>query len=547
MRFFGAVFVGVFITLFCYESFSDNSKRQDQFEDLIEHLVDNEEPKEVKIQSEGSAYTVVVANEKVRGLMKAKYAADDLKKIDDLLVKSVAIKINERGFVQAADRELKEASDPTNYNAVWLRDSLWAYLGLNAREENKEDAKRVLRGMLDYVSAEKQLRRFEAIIGTPALVTSPNGSMEVVHIRFDAKSADFQDVKVNGEPQQWNHKQNDALGLLLDLVVRAIQRGEIETSDLSESNWMALAYMPAYFSRIKFYQMEDAGSWEELERTNTSSISLVVSGLEKLSEALYPPKKSKVAVKSEFAAKLLKVAKGIKAVKGQKLATYLTKASLKSSVDLGYKRIFKQLDAGGESPIYKKGDPKLREADAALLNLIYPAQLSRLKLAQKKNILRILTPLIGRVGVKRYLNDSYQAGNFWFLDLTQASGVTDERTADTSSREGFETRNSRFIPATEAQWFFDSWISKCYGLFYKESKLEADRAEQIRFFNRALGQITAGSSKKVMGADGAYVPELSFPESYNTVALHHSQFFVPSPITPLNWAKASYLLARQEM
>jgi hypothetical protein len=536
------------ITLFCYESFSDNSKRQEQFEDLIEHLVDNEETKEVKIQEAGSLYTVVVGNERVRGLMKAKYSSEDLKKLDDLLAKSTEIKINERGFVQAADRNLKDGEDPTNYNAVWLRDSLWAYLALNSREETKADAKRVLRGMLDYISAEKQLKRFEAIIGTPTLATSPNGSMEVVHIRFDGKSADFQDVKVNGEPQQWNHKQNDALGLLLDLSVRAIQKGEIEVTDLSESNWMALAYLPAYFSRIKFYQMEDAGPWEEIERTNTSSMALVVSGLERLSDALYTVKKalpfrSAQVAKSDFSTKLLKIAKGMKAVKGQKPFKFLSKASLKGSIDLGYKRILKQLEAGGESPIYKKGDPKLRDADAALLNLIYPAQLSRLKLAQKKNILRIIAPLIGRVGVKRYVNDSYQAGNFWFLDLTQ-SGPVDERTADTSSREGFETRNSRFIPATEAQWFFDSWISKCYGLFYKESNLAADRAEQIRFFNRALGQATAG---KVRGADGAYVPELAFPESYNTVALDHSQFFVPSPITPLNWAKASYLLARQEM
>ncbi len=530
MKFFGAIFVSVGVTLFCYETFSAELNRQEQFENLIEHLVDNDEAKEVRTQSYSLVYTVVVGNRQVRALMRSKYGAEDLKKLDDLLAKSTEIKINERGFVQAADRDLKTDDDPTNYNAVWLRDSLWAYLALNSRTETKADAKRVLRGMLDYVSAEAQLKRFEAIIGTPALVTSANGAMEVVHIRFDGKSADFQDVKVKGEPQQWNHKQNDALGLLFDLSVRAIQAGEIELTELSESNWMALAYMPAYFSRIKFYQMEDAGPWEEIERTNSSSIGLVISGLEQISGALYPKKG-----KSEFATKLLKIAKGMKAVKGQKIANFLTKSSLKTSIDQGYKRLFKQLDAGGESPLYKKGDSKFREADAALLNLIYPAQLSRLTTMQKKNILRIITPLLGRVGVKRYLNDSYQAGNFWFLDLT---------TADTSSEEAYETRNSRFIPSTEAEWFFDSWISKCYGLIQRESKSEVDRAEQVRFFNRALGQLTAGNQ---LGADGVKVPALAFPESYNTVALDHSQFYVPSPITPLNWAKASYLLARQEM
>ena len=531
MKIIRPTFLVGYILLFCYGAFSQELRRQEQFQSLIEHLIDNEEPKEVKIQSSNLVYTVVVANERVRGLMKANYSSEDFKKLDDLLAKSTVIKINERGFIQAADRDLKE--DPTNYDAVWLRDSLWAYLGLDSQVSTKAEAKRILKGMLDYVSAEAQLKRFEAIIGTPALISSANGAMEVVHIRFDGRSADFQDVSVKDAPQSWNHKQNDALGLLLDLILRAIQNGEIESTELSESNWMALAYFPAYFSRAKYYEMEDAGPWEEIERTNSSSIGLVISGLERMLEVLESKKG-----KPEFATKLRKIAAGMKIVKGQKLSKYLSKVSLKSSIDLGYKRLLKQLDAGGESPLYKKGEPKYREADAALLNLIFPAKLSRLKLAQKKNILRIIAPLVGRIGIKRYLNDSYQSGNFWFLDPT---------TDNTSGLESFETRNSRFIPSTEAEWFFDSWVSKCFGLIYKESKDELDHAEQIRFFNRALGQITGGTKGKVLGADGAAVPELSFPESYNTVALNHSQFYIPSPVTPLNWAKASYLVARQEL
>jgi len=169
---------------------------------------------------------------------------------------------------------------------------------------------------------------------------------------------------------------------------------------------MALSYFPAYFSRIKFYEMEDAGPWEEIERSNSSSMGLTTSGLERLSLAL--------SKKSDFTKQLLKHAKGMKPVRGQNIAGYLSGASLKTLIDKGYARIFRQLAAGGESPLYKKEDPKYREADAALLNLIYPAQLSRLKLAQKRNILRIIQPLIGRVGVKRYLNDAYQAGNYWF-------------------------------------------------------------------------------------------------------------------------------------
>jgi len=133
------------------------------------------------------------------------------------------------------------------------------------------------------------------------------------------------------------------------------------------------------------------------------------------------------------------------------------------------------------------------------------------------------------------------------LDLLKPTSGADERTADASSKEAFEERSNRFIPATEAQWFFDSWISKCYGLIAAESKSDLDRAEQTVFFNRSLGQLTAGTSRRVLGADASYVPVMAFPESYNSVVLNHTQFFVPSPITPLNWAKAAHILARTQL
>jgi hypothetical protein len=61
-----------------------------------------------------------------------------------------------------------------------------------------------------------------------------------------------------------------------------------------------------------------------------------------------------------------------------------------------------------------------------------------------------------------------------------------------------------------------------------------------------LAQITGGTeSKPLFGADGRPVKPLSLPESYNTVVdmATGEKFFVPGPITPLNWAKASLHLA----
>ncbi len=60
----------------------------------------------------------------------------------------------------------------------------------------------------------------------------------------------------------------------------------------------------------------------------------------------------------------------------------------------------------------------------------------------------------------------------------------------------------------------------------------------IYHFKRALGQMTPQRGG-VLGADLLPVHSFAFPESINT--LHHKgqTYYMPSPITPLNWAKAS--------
>ena len=74
------------------------------------------------------------------------------------------------------------------------------------------------------------------------------------------------------------------------------------------------------------------------------------------------------------------------------------------------------------------------------------------------------------------------------------------------------------------------------------------RERQLEFFNRALGQITGGTKRNPqLGADGNPVPPFSLPESYNTIIKANSQYFAPSPIVPLNWAKASLWLALEEL
>jgi hypothetical protein len=242
----------------------------------------------------------------------------------------------------------------------------------------------------------------------------------------------------------------------------------------------------------------------------------VTSSLETLNQLLGEPQNNK----KDFTKGLELAAKKLGLEKFLKLDTIL------KLIDQGYDRISKQINIG-ESPSYSEKDPRFRKADAAMLNLIYPAQLTRLTTDQKYQILLIVKDLAGDVGIRRYFNDSYQSGNFWL------TGDTD----DTSTLEKFADRGKKFIEGSEAQWFFDSWYSTCATLIGQSD-------EGVVFFNRALSQITGDSG---LSADGHKVKAFALPESYNTLIFSKERVFAPSPITPLNWAKASLSITLAEL
>jgi len=459
--------------------------------------------KSISLQSGGAAYSILLHSQALLPLIKNTYTPRDIQNLRKTLEKSLDFSLDSRALPKAAERVSDSETDSTHYDAVWVRDSLWVYLAL--RESHDPRAKTLLLTLSQYFSSPNQLKRFHSVIHNPETVLGNHLRMNAIHIRFDRNSPTFQDVQENGKPQEWNHKQNDALGLFLDLYCRALVSGEITLGKLSQEQVSLLALFPKYFQAIRFQESEDAGSWEEIERRNTSSIGLVTSGLEKLQ-------------------KLLKLKPSL----GKKLS--LSRKTIRALIDSGYKTVFEQLEEGGESPHYPKTDPRYREADAALLNLLYPAELSRLKEKDLEHVLQLVDPLRGTVGIRRYAGDSYQAGNFWFK--------VESNTEDTSSAENFRERGTRFIPGSEAQWFFDSWYGIAVAKLYKKFGNPKFKAAREVSLNRALGQVTG---EGVLGADENPVPALALPESYNTVLSLEgkTRVFAPSPITPLNWAKAT--------
>jgi hypothetical protein len=483
------------------------------------------------LETDKSGLPVLVHSEIARKIMHSHYGPREIGPLAKLVNQVSRIEVHPRGIVLAANRPgSATGEDPMHYDAVWIRDSLWAYLGLRSQGRGQE-GKKVLLTLLDYLATPHQLRRLSRVITSPDRLNGPQGMLEAVHIRFDAKSPEFKDVIANGKPQHWNHKQNDALGLLLDLSLRAVQAGELNSADLSGKHYTAIACLIAYLGRIRFFEMEDAGSWEEIERINTSSVALVTSGLERLDEILETQSGSVNA----FAKKLHQAAKELS------LQKHLSRNNLRHLLKKGYDRILKQLEAGGESPLYGLGTSKHRGPDAALLNLIYPARLRKLPFEAKRTAIELVSTLVGGTGIKRYLGDSYQSGNFWYNTLTISTKAQKNKTR---SECDFIERRKIFIPGTEAEWFFDSWYSHTLGLLYRETGIEDYHCRQIEFFNRALGQITGGTPRNpVLGADGNPVAPLALPESYNTVVSGTLRAYVPSPITPLNWSKACLSIA----
>lgn len=468
-------------------------------------------------------YQIFIHSQQIAPYMHSSYSEEQLEAISLATedIRRLQLTVRPWGtFVKATTFTDPQTESETHYNAIWLRDSLWGYLALNSEKAHQKEAKDVLLTLWDYLSVPAQIERMANVIKEPSLLDGDTGQMQAVHIRFDSDSKDFSDVIDDGREQPWNHKQNDALGLSLDLIVRSIRSGQITRQDWSSGKRMtSLVSLVAYLDRARFDQMPDSGAWEEDARLNTSSIGLVTSGLEAL-HSLLSDTRSTTAV--EFKEDFNRVAKHAG------LAQYVSLTNLGELINRGYERITYQLTLGGESPDYRHNDQNYRTADAALLNLIYPARLSRLKLDQKKQILTIVRSLSGSYGIKRYLNDNYQSANFWFNDIR-----TD------ISEESNSRRRERFIPFTEAQWFFDSWFATASALVYQETLDPYFMTLAYQYMNRSLAQITG---KGMLGANGREVPEMALPESYNFIATSDQLLPAPSPIIPLNWAKASLTL-----
>jgi len=283
----------------------------------------------------------------------------------------------------------------------------------------------------------------------------------------------------------WNHKQNDALGYFLWMRCRLAADGRMP---LTGDHLRLIGLMLEYLAKIEFWCDEDNGHWEEAIKIEASSIGPVVAGVREFKKVLQQ-NPGMLAPCSEGTVELLEV-RGAEA-----------------------------LNAILPCECIQEG--KRRDADGALLFLIYPLQVVDDDMAAA--ILKNVQQIIGPIGIRRYNGDSYWCKDY--KDLTGAEGTK------AYTEEEMLERDKLIQAGEEAQWcIFDPILSTIYGKLYQRSHKTEHLLQQQHFLSRSLAQVT--------GDDCPYGPWLC-PESYYLC----KGSWVPSDICPLLWTKANLKVA----
>jgi phosphorylase kinase alpha/beta subunit len=304
------------------------------------------------------------------------------------------------------------------------------------------------------------------------------------HIRFNGN-------KLKEIDQKWSHAQNDALGYFLWLFCK-LSNDRIIT-ELTEQQSQLLALFALYFDKIKYWQDEDNGHWEEAKKIEASSIGVVVAAL------------------TEFK-KLVQQETTI-----QYRDKMITTDFLDGLIEKGWQSLKQILPA----ECVQVG--KDRPYDAALLFLIFPLDIIQDENMEDQIVKNVIEHLQGDYGIRRYRGDSY-----WSADYKEKL-KPELRTIDVS--DDMSSRDNLLKAGQEAQWcIFDPIISVIYGKKYQQTKKPEYLQLQTKYFKRSLAQLTQEDSP----FGGFKCPELYYLEKGH---------YVPNDTTPLLWTQANLWIA----
>lgn len=365
----------------------------------------------------------------------------------------------------------------TGYQHTWVRDTVHIAHAL-WRTDQPGIAVRAVEALMTYFL--KHRHRFTDIIEGRADSRDPH---QRPHIRFDGH-------QLNEVEERWAHAQNDALGAFFWLYLRMIAEGVLRPSP---AQWNGLADFPAFFRSVKYWEDEDSGHWEETRKIAASSIGIVVAALRQLRELLLDPKCHFAWSRTE------------NGVGPQELDWLISKGEQALTLILPFECL--------------QPDPtQHRRHDAALLFLIEPYGVVTGEMADQI-IADVRKHLMGPIGIRRYLNDSYWCANY--KDLLAA----DQRTSDFS--ENLAERDRLLETGTEAQWcLFDPILSVIFARRQQVTFNPDDRERQFEHLQRSVRHLTPPGHSA-----GAF----RCPESY----FRHRGEWVPNDITPLLWTQAN--------
>jgi phosphorylase kinase alpha/beta subunit len=319
-----------------------------------------------------------------------------------------------------------------------------------------------------------QVPRIEVIIADP----KRKEEIQIrPHIRFDAD-------KLQAVDQPWGHGQNDAWSYLIAIILRVA----IDTAErLSREAEEIVALQFQYFDAIDYATDPDSGAWEEDRKLNSSSIAAVIRALLALQE---------YTRKFDGATGPLHRVESI-------AAAMISRGRRVLDFNLPFE------------------SPPIRYADAALLFSLYPTEVIASPNTQNLILGQIEARLLGPIGIRRYNGDSYYCQDYdrWF----NPNQLSNDHHLSNALRDQF------LVPGYEAQWcIFDSVFSAIYGRRYAQSGSDAHLAQQLRFMNRAIAQLT---------------PDLRCPEMY----YFRNGEWVTNPHTPLVWAQANMKVALRQL
>ncbi|MCE9605127.1 MAG: glycoside hydrolase family 15 protein [Planctomycetia bacterium] len=425
-----------------------------------------------------------IHNPRLLDYLRHRYQPEDLRRLIAFLrgEKTFHFPALSTGLYPAA--HLAEG-DSSGYASVWVRDNVHV-AHAHLIDGQHEIARKIVVGLVSFFGTQRK-RIADVLAG----VADPSDPMLRPHIRFDGKLLAEID-------QKWAHAQNDALGYFLWIATRLIEEGLL-TVDAATAQ--ALAGTALFLEKIEFWRDEDSGHWEESRKQSSSSIGTALAGLQGLLSLVERPDWSP----------MLKFGEEV-----------LTRTRLEKLVAKGREALTIHLP----HECADADTAKRREADGALLFLVYPLEIVDEK-ASLAIIESVVRELQGDIGIRRYKGDSY-----WCADYkTKLS--SDMWTADFS--DDMSGRDAMLRAGEEAQWcIFDPILSAAYGRRFQATKDHKMLALQTEYLNRSLGHLTADDSR--FGG-------MRCPESYY---LENGRY-VPVDQTPLLWTQGNLLTALRMM